>query len=82
MKFNKLMKVGLWSMIACTFFGSLPLLIALAAGVFGGEDVMNEATGSGTWLWLMHISLPLAFVLGIVGFVIFLIGVYKSRPEK
>jgi MFS family permease len=82
MAFNKLMKIGLWSMAACAFFGFSPLLIALAAGIFGGTDVMNEATGSGAWVWLMYISLPLGFVLGIVGFIIFLIGMYKSRPEK
>jgi hypothetical protein len=82
MNFNRLMKVGLWSMLACTFFGFLPLLIALAVGVFSGEDMMSEATGSGTWLWLMNISLPLSFILGIVGFIIFLFGLFKNRPPK
>jgi len=82
MVFNKLMKIGLWSMVACTFFGFAPLLIALITGIFGGKDVMKEATGSGAWMWLMYISLPLGFVLGIVGFTVFLIGMYKSRPQK
>lgn len=69
-------------MFACTVFGFSPLLIALAAGVFGGKDVMSEATGSGAWLWLMYISLPLGFVLGLAGFVIFLVGIFKNRPAK
>ncbi|MBC7463154.1 MAG: hypothetical protein H7227_02720 [Actinobacteria bacterium] len=82
MVFNKLMKFGLWSMIGCTILGFTPLVVALVVGIFGGKDVMNEATGSGAWLWLMYISLPLGFILGIIGFIIFLVGLFKAKPKK
>ena len=81
MKFNKLMKIGMWSMVGCTIFGFLPLVIALIVGIFSGTDAMDEATGTGAWLWLMYISLPLGFILGLVGFVLFLVGLLKKSPK-
>ena len=81
MKFNKLMKIGMWSMVGCTIFGFLPLVIALIVGIVSGPEAMDEATGTGAWLWLMYISLPLGFILGLVGFVLFLVGLLKKSPK-
>ena len=69
-------------MFGCTIFGFMPLIIALIAGIFGGQNMMDETTGSGAWLWLMYISLPMGFLLGIAGFVLFLIGMYRSKSKS
>lgn len=82
MKFNRLMTLGLWSMVGCTIFASLPLITALIAGIFGGQDEMDETTSHGAWLLLMNVSLPLGFLLGIAGLVLFLIGMFKSKPNS
>lgn len=76
------MKLGLWSMVGCTAFGFLPLVIAVVTGIFSGRKAMDEITSGGTWLWLMNISLPLGFMLGIIGFVLFLTGLFKARPNS
>jgi len=82
MEFNKLMKIGMWLMIGCTILGFTPLVVAVTAGIFGGREVMDEIAASDIWLGLMQVALPLAFVLGIVGFTLFIVGLFQTWPRK
>jgi len=48
-------------------FGFSPLLFSLVASIFV-EDALNESTALGTVPWLMFLTLPIGFVIFIVGF--------------
>ena len=47
-------------------FGISPLLFSLVASIFV-EDALNESTALGTVPWLMFLTLPIGFVIVIVG---------------
>ena len=47
-------------------FGISPLLFSLVASIFV-EDALNESTALGTVPWLMFLTLPIGFVMVIVG---------------
>jgi hypothetical protein len=47
-------------------FGISPLLFSLVASIFV-EDALNESTALGTVPWLMFLTLPIGFVIFIVG---------------
>lgn len=50
-------------------FGISPLLFSLVASIFV-EDALNESTALGTVPWLMFLTLPIGFVIVIVGLAI------------
>ena len=47
-------------------FGISPLLFSLVASIFV-DDALNESTALGSTPWLMFLTLPIGFVLVIVG---------------
>jgi hypothetical protein len=47
-------------------FGISPLLFSLVASIFV-EDALNESTALGSAPWLMFLTLPIGFVIVIVG---------------
>jgi hypothetical protein len=47
-------------------FGISPLLFSLVASIFV-DDAFNESTALGTAPWLMFLTLPIGFVIVIVG---------------
>ena len=48
-------------------FGFSPLLFSLVASIFV-DDAFNEGTALGSAPWLMFLTLPIGFVIFIVGF--------------
>ena len=48
-------------------FGFSPLLFSLVASIFV-DDAFNESTTLGSAPWLMFLTLPIGFVIFIVGF--------------
>jgi TRAP-type C4-dicarboxylate transport system permease small subunit len=49
-------------------FGFSPLLFSLVASIFV-DDAFNESTALGSAPWLMFLTLPIGFVIFIVGFI-------------
>ena len=47
-------------------FGFSPLLFSLVASIFV-DDALNESTALGSTPWLMFLTLPIGFVLVLVG---------------
>ena len=47
-------------------FGISPLLFSLVASIFT-DDAFNESTALGATPWLMFLTLPIGFVIVIVG---------------
>ena len=47
-------------------FGISPLLFSLVASIFV-DDALNESTALGSTPWLMFLTLPIGFVLVLVG---------------
>ena len=61
----------------------LPLLVAIITGVITGYSPFSEGggSGSGAVLWLLFITVPLGFVVGVVGVCYVITGVVKYRTQ-
>lgn len=62
MKRVPLIRIGL--LIAAS-----PILIAFIASLFQGGSMFNEGTGTGAYLWLLMLTLPIggiAIVIGVI----------------
>jgi len=46
-----------------------PLLLAFVASLFQGGSMWDEGSGSGGYIWLMMGTLPIGFVLIVIGVV-------------
>ena len=50
-------------------FAISPLLLALVTSIFQGGSMWDEGSGTGGYIWLMMGTLPVGFVLIIIGVV-------------
>jgi len=50
-------------------FAISPLLLALVTAIFQGGSMWDEGSGTGGYIWLMMGTLPVGFVLIIIGVV-------------
>jgi TRAP-type C4-dicarboxylate transport system permease small subunit len=50
-------------------FAFSPLLIAFVTGLIQGVSMWDESSGTGAYIWLMFMTLPVGFVLVCVGIV-------------
>ncbi len=65
-----------------------PLLIAFVTGLIQGVSMWDEGSGTGAYIWLMMLTLPVGFVLACIGIVKKLVrmrpklsrGVHKKFP--
>jgi len=65
-----------------------PLLIAFVTGLIQGVSMWDEGSGTGAYIWLMMLTLPVGFVLVCIGIVMKLVrmrpklsrGVHKKFP--
>ena len=62
MKRFPLIRVGL-------IFAISPLLLAFVTSIFQGGSMWDEGSGTGGYIWLMMGTLPVGFVLIIIGVV-------------
>ncbi len=46
-----------------------PLLIAFVTGLIQGVSMWDEGSGTGAYIWLMIMTLPVGFVLVCIGIV-------------
>ena len=54
-------------------FAVSPLLIAFVTGLIQGVSMWDEGSGTGAYIWLMMLTLPVGFVLVCVGIVMKLV---------
>ncbi len=47
-----------------------PLLIAFVTGLIQGVSMWDEGSGTGAYIWLMIMTLPVGFVLVVIGVVL------------
>ena len=65
-----------------------PLLIAFVTGLIQGVSMWDEGSGTGAYIWLMMLTLPVGFVLVCIGVVMKFVrmrpklsrGVHKKFP--
>jgi TRAP-type mannitol/chloroaromatic compound transport system permease small subunit len=51
------------------FFAFSPLLLAFVTSLFQGGSMWDESSGTGTFIWFMIFTLPVGFVLVVIGLV-------------
>ena len=50
-------------------FAFATLLIAFVTGLIQGVSMWDEGSGTGAYIWLMMLTLPVGFVLVVIGIV-------------
>jgi hypothetical protein len=60
------------------FFAFLPLLLAFVLGVIQGVSMWDEGSGTGAYIWLMILTLPVGFLLVVIGLVLKVIRIKRS----
>ena len=61
------------------FVGTLPLIVALIEGVVSGYSPFSEGSGSGAVLWLLVFTLPIGFIISVIGVVLLVSGFVRYR---
>jgi hypothetical protein len=54
-------------------FAISPILLAFVASLFQGGSMWDESSGTGTFIWLMFLTLPVGFLLVVIGLVMALV---------
>jgi hypothetical protein len=50
-----------------------PILLAFVTSLFQGGSMWDEGSGTGTYIWLMFFTLPVGFLLVVIGLVMALV---------
>jgi len=50
-------------------FAISPILIAFITSLFQGGSMWDEGSGTGGYIWLMFLTLPVGFLLVVIGLV-------------
>jgi hypothetical protein len=54
-------------------FAISPILLAFVTSLFQGGSMWDESSGTGTFIWLMFLTLPVGFLLVVIGLVMALV---------
>jgi uncharacterized membrane protein len=54
-------------------FAISPILLAFVTSLFQGGSMWNESSGTGTFIWFMLLTLPVGFLLVLIGLVMALL---------
>jgi len=54
-------------------FAISPILIAFGTSLFQGGSMWDEGSGTGAYIWLMFLTLPVGLLLVLIGLVMALI---------
>jgi hypothetical protein len=54
-------------------FAISPILLAFVTSLFQGGSMWNESSGTGTFIWFMLFTLPVGFLLVLIGLVMALL---------
>ena len=58
-------------------FAFSPILLAFVTSLFQGGSMWDESSGTGGFIWLMFLTLPVGFLLIVIGLV--MLVVRKTR---
>jgi len=50
-------------------FAVSPLILSLVTSIFQGGSMWNESSGTGGYIWFMMLTMPVGFVLVVIGLV-------------
>ena len=56
-----------------------PLILSFVTSIFQGGSMWDEGSGTGAYLWFMLLTLPLGFVIMLVGLILL---IARRRPAK
>ena len=59
-------------------FAFSPLLLAFVTSLFQGGSMWDEGSGTGGYIWLMMGTLPVGFVLIVIGVVVGLVRTVRK----
>jgi uncharacterized membrane protein YhaH (DUF805 family) len=54
-------------------FAISPILIAFITSLFQGGSMWDEGSGTGGYIWLMFLTLPVGFLLVLIGLVMMIV---------
>jgi uncharacterized membrane protein YhaH (DUF805 family) len=54
-------------------FAISPILLAFMTSLFQGGSMWNEGSGTGGYIWLMFLTLPVGFLLVVIGLVMMVV---------
>jgi hypothetical protein len=54
-------------------FAISPILLAFITSLFQGGSMWDEGSGTGGYIWLMFLTLPVGFLLVVIGLVMMVI---------
>ena len=55
-------------------FAVSPLVLAFVTSIFQGGSMWDEGGGTGTYIWFMMLTLPVGFVMVVIGLLKMIIG--------
>lgn len=50
-------------------FAILPIALSFITSLFQGGSMWNESSGTGGYMWLLFLTMPVGFVLIVIGLV-------------
>ena len=56
-----------------------PIALSFVTSLFQGGSMWNESSGTGGYIWLMFLTLPVGFLLVVIGLVMFIIRKLKKK---
>ena len=81
MSSKPLKKAGIWTFVGGIIFASLPIGLAFLTALLSGKSMTNEGEGTGTYLWFLFVTVPIGFLVVIVGLVLFIVGLVSNRSQ-
>ncbi len=54
-------------------FAISPILLAFIASLFQGGSMWDEGSGTGGYIWFMLLTLPVGFLLVVIGLVMMIV---------
>jgi hypothetical protein len=54
-------------------FAISPILLAFITSLFQGGSMWDEGSGTGGYIWLMFLTLPIGFLLVVIGLVMMIV---------
>jgi uncharacterized membrane protein len=54
-------------------FAISPILLAFITSLFQGGSMWDEGSGTGGYIWLMFLTLPVGFLLVVIGLVMMVV---------
>jgi len=60
-------------------FAVSPLILAFVTSIFQGVSMWDEGGGTGTYIWFMMLTMPVGFLLVVIGLLKSIIGRLRDR---